>query len=195
MIYCLKNIHSHNIKFIFEVHDSHFKIIINAQNGFVRSRTTLDEKITLKCLCMYYVPTFCNYTWQMHFEVLKFFLFFLIYVLLKYTQTQVQQQNEPRIDKIFSKHHKSTDALQIHISTQMHTNTQMRGGIIHFKSQSSKYYQDSLFELFHMLSKSIQLSFVLRMCFLFSIKIEMYFYMPNTQWKNVQWQHSVWGMR
>lgn len=34
-------------------------------------------------------------------------------------------------------------------------------------------------------------------CFFFlllsPIKIEMYFYMPNTQRRNVQWQHGVWG--
>lgn len=28
-----------------------------------------------------------------------------------------------------------------------------------------------------------------------TIKIEMYFYMPNTQLQNVQWQHAVWGTR
>lgn len=83
----------------------------------------------------------------------------------------------------------------MHTSKQMHTNTCMQGGKIHFKSQRSKHYQHSLFELLLMLSKSIQLSFVLRMCFLSPIKIEMYFYMPNTQRQNVQWQHGVWGMR
>lgn len=46
-----------------------------------------------------------------------------------------------------------------------------------------------------MLNKSIQLSSVLETCFLSPIKIEMYFYMPNTQRRNVQWQHGVWGMR
>lgn len=47
-----------------------------------------------------------------------------------------------------------------------------------------------------MLCKSIQLSFVLgSMCFLSPIKIEMYFYMPNKHRQNVQWQHSIWGMR
>lgn len=65
----------------------------------------------------------------------------------------------------------------------------------HSQSQSSKYYQQTHFELLHMLSKSIQLSFVLQTCFLSPIKIEMYFYMPNTQQQNVQWQHSVWGAR
>lgn len=63
------------------------------------------------------------------------------------------------------------------------------------KIHTQKLYQQTPFELLHMLNKSIQLSFVLRMRFLFPIKIKMYFYMPNAKQQNVQWQHSVWGTR
>lgn len=67
---------------------------------------------------------------------------------------------------------------------------------IHRQTQSSKYYQQTQFELLHLLNKSIQLSFVLETSLLFPpIKIEIYFYTSNTQWYNAQWQRSVWGLR
>lgn len=89
---------------------------------------------------------------------------------------------------------KLTQSRYRYTSKQMHTRACAHKNT-HSQSQSSKHYQQTHFELLHMLSKSIQLSFVLETCFLSPIKIEMYFYMPNTQRQNVQWQHSVWGMR